>query len=309
MPRAHGTAGRREEARTLALACLVTAGAVGTTVLFPFSPTAPRTLGLAFTVLALALAAGLWTVADRARAAHIHLVLGVATVSIAVSVGASTTPSGTLVTSVSFLWVALFSALHHRPRVMVRYLYGIVVGLGAGLWASGAPSPVQSWFFMSVTFCSVAVVLNHRVVRLRQEATTDALTGALSRRAFRTVAELEMARARRTGDPLTLVVLDLDDFKLINDERGHATGDDVLRGLVQSWRGDLRAEDVLGRFGGDEFTVLLPHADRAVATAVVSRLSDELCSWSAGMATWQGEPFDAWFARADDDLYQVKSGT
>jgi GGDEF domain-containing protein len=301
-------AARREEVRVLARACLISGVVVGITVLVPFSPTAPRGLGAALTVVAFGLGTALSRWESRVLSWHLHVVLGVASVAVAGSVAASTTPNGTLVTSVAYLWIATFSAVFHRGRVLLRHLAGMAAGLGAGLWVAGVPSAPQAWFFLVATFGCVAWVLNGRVVELRLEATTDPLTGVLTRRAFERAADLEMTRAARTGQPLTLAVLDLDDFKAINDQDGHAAGDAVLVGLTSAWRAALRPEDVIGRFGGDEFLLLLPRTDTAGATVVLSRLSSDLCGWSVGVALWEGQELDDWFAAADHDLYAAKPG-
>ena len=303
-----GCLARPDEAHVLSNACLIAGAVIAVTVLFPFSPTAPRRLGAELVVVAFALGLALRWAAPRLRSVHLHAVLGLSTALIALCVAASTTPSGTLITSVSFLWVATFSAVFHRRRVLLRHLGLIGIGLGVGLLLAGAPSVPQTWFFLMATFSSVTVILNGKIRDLRAEATTDPLTGVLTRRAFRAVAELEMARAARTKQPLTLVLLDLDDFKLVNDERGHDAGDAVLVSLTAAWREGLRAEDALGRFGGDEFLLVLPGADEAQARDLLPRLRDDsICSWSAGLATWRGESFDDWFRAADQELYAVKS--
>lgn len=302
---AHHRAGR-DEARVLAVACALAGVVVGITALVPFSPTAPRGLAGVLCGVGLGLALLIHLRGSRVRPAELHVVLGLATALISLCVAASTTPSGTLVTTTAFLWVAMYTSSFHRRAVMLRHLVGIAVGLGAGLVAAGAPSVPQTWFFLMATFGCVAVVNNRRIVDLRQEATTDPLTGVLTRRAFRQAAELEMVRAARTGRPLTLALLDLDDFKGINDRHGHAEGDNVLKGLTVAWKAALRRDDVIGRFGGDEFVLLLPGSDRAQAAGILAGLPDDLCRWSAGLAAWGGQSLDDWFDLADRDLYEVK---
>ncbi len=305
--RGQGRLTQGDESRILALAYVAAGVVVGATALFPFSPTAPRALGAVLALAGIGIGALLRAGGDRVRGWHLHGALGLATALIGLCVASSTTPNGTILTAMSFLWVGVFSAAFHRRRVLMRHLAGIGAALGAGLWAAAATSAPQTWFFLMATVGCIALVLNGRIVDLRLEATTDELTGALSRRAFRTVAEREMARAARTGQPLTLAVVDLDDFKRINDEQGHAAGDAVLAGLARSWRRTLRADDVVGRFGGDEFILLLPHTDPPTAGTVLAWLRADLCAWSAGVAAWRGQDFDEWFRAADHDLYRVKA--
>lgn len=107
---------------------------------------------------------------------------------------------------------------------------------------------------------------------LQRLATTDELTGTCNRRAFSGVAEREFLRAKRFDRPMTLLALDIDHFKLINDRHGHAVGDRVLKTCAERWMKLLREQDLLGRLGGEEFCVLLPETPPAVAMAVAERL-------------------------------------
>ena len=301
---------RREEARVLARACAIAAGLLAQTVLVPFSPTAPRGVGLALCVVAVALWATLTAAGDRVRAWHLHALLAVATALTTLALSVSTTPFGALVGAVSFLWIAIFSGVYHRTRVLARYLAGIAAGMAVGLWHADAPSGPQSWAFLMVTFGGLALVLNRRVSALRREAMTDPLTGAFTRRAFERAAELDMARASRTGLPLTLVVIDLDDFKRVNDAHGHARGDEVLVGLTAEWQAALPRDVLLGRRGGDEFALLFPGRTLQEAEDEVRALSDALCGWSAGAAEWDGgRDLADLFAAADADLYASKAST
>lgn len=107
-------------------------------------------------------------------------------------------------------------------------------------------------------------------------ANTDMLTGALSRRNFLNKAEQEMARSIRYELPLMVLMLDLDHFKQINDRYGHAAGDEVLRGFVQTVTGVLRESDLIGRIGGEEFAVLLPNTSLEGGRALAQRIIDSV---------------------------------
>ena len=104
----------------------------------------------------------------------------------------------------------------------------------------------------------------------RVAATTDALTGLTNHGALHLRMREEISRARREHTPLVCLLLDLDDFKAVNDDQGHQAGDEQLRLVAAAMRGELRDHDELGRYGGDEFVVLLPGADAAGAHLVLS---------------------------------------
>jgi len=114
---------------------------------------------------------------------------------------------------------------------------------------------------LALTFCGQAGVAleNARLfAQVQKLATTDELTGLLNRRHFFELARAELSRAVRHGLPLSAMLLDVDRFKSVNDNYGHAAGDQVLRQVAAVCRETLRAEDVVGRYGGEEFAVLLP---------------------------------------------------
>jgi diguanylate cyclase (GGDEF)-like protein len=145
---------------------------------------------------------------------------------------------------------------------------------------------------------------------MRQLAREDALTGAINRRGLDHVIPIEFARARRSGQPLTFVMIDLDHFKRYNDRRGHPAGDAVLRGAAQAWLKQLRPTDMLARYGGEEFTLVLPATDAKQAEQLVERLRapvPDRQTFSAGIATWDGyETATESLQRADAALLQAK---
>ena len=103
---------------------------------------------------------------------------------------------------------------------------------------------------------------------LRIQANTDSLTHVLSRRAFRQETERALALAVRHRHDLSCIVFDIDHFKIVNDENGHASGDMVLRLTAQTSRDQLRKTDIFGRVGGEEFAIVLPHTSAADAVKV-----------------------------------------
>ncbi len=113
-------------------------------------------------------------------------------------------------------------------------------------------------------------------LELRLVATTDSLTGALSRRAFKEQAHHATALALRHQHDLSCIAFDLDHFKSINDSNGHAAGDQVLAAVVRTCKAHLRETDLLGRLGGEEFAIVLPHTDRSAALEVAEKLRAEI---------------------------------
>jgi two-component system cell cycle response regulator len=138
----------------------------------------------------------------------------------------------------------------------------------------------------------------------------DPLTGLSNRRFILTQLGGMVSGARRHHRPLTVAVIDVDHFKAVNDSRGHAEGDRVLASVARALRAHLRAEDQLGRLGGEEFLALLPDADAAAGQAAAEKLRASVeeagVTVSIGFAAWEGEDADALLGRADDALYAAK---
>ncbi|HYN93404.1 MAG TPA: GGDEF domain-containing protein [Pilimelia sp.] len=151
--------------------------------------------------------------------------------------------------------------------------------------------------------------IQHQALQLAALAHTDGLTGVPNRRAWDAALRRELARARRSGLPVVVAMLDLDNFKHFNDEHGHQAGDDLLRTAAATWYGGMRAGDLLARYGGEEFGALVLGVPAAEAAEVVERLRAATPmgqTLSAGVAQWAGEPADELVARADAALYEAK---
>ena len=143
------------------------------------------------------------------------------------------------------------------------------LALGAALAVLAAASP---WL---VPILLVPVIMLHRGVlvdQFRQAARTDPKTGLANGVAWAEIAEKELARARRIGSGLAVLMVDLDNFKAVNDAHGHLAGDEVLRAVAATLAAEVRAYDAVGRFGGEEFVVLLSGVDTAAAARTADRL-------------------------------------
>jgi diguanylate cyclase (GGDEF)-like protein len=148
---------------------------------------------------------------------------------------------------------------------------------------------------------------------LARVSRADPLTGCLNRRGFEERLSAELTHATRTARPLGLIMLDLDDFKAVNDTYGHAVGDDLLCWTVQTLRSVVRPSDAIGRLGGDEFALILPEAGQADALATSSRLREALAQRSPasiGVAAFpaDGASTEELVRRADAALYAQKHG-
>ena len=173
-------------------------------------------------------------------------------------------------------------------------------------------------YVLTVLMLSIGAVLmatDRLTTELNHLATHDSLTRTLNRRALLERFEDELARSQRTGKGPALMMLDLDHFKTVNDTRGHQHGDAVLVHFAQRTQAVLRRADRLGRYGGEEFLVLLPETDTDAARIVAQRVHAAAtsghaldCQLSIGVATWHGprDTLDAMLARADKALYRAK---
>ncbi len=155
---------------------------------------------------------------------------------------------------------------------------------------------------------------------IHEEAQLDHLTGILNRRGIESALEAEMARTRRTGICFSMLLIDVDHFKTINDRCGHACGDESLRLVAQTVLRTVRIYDRMGRYGGDEFMLLLPQADSAEAMSTASRIVEEVrklpprmkglpMTVSIGVTcSWAQEHSADVMTRADAALYAAKRG-
>ena len=132
---------------------------------------------------------------------------------------------------------------------------------------------------------AAAALENASLVRqLRDAAETDPVTGVYSHRHLQDRIRQETARAGRAGLPLSVLMVDLDDFKRVNDVYGHQAGDRVLRAIAGALRAAVRTSDVVARYGGDEFVVLMPDTDAAEAAQVAARASEAVAGRAHAMA-------------------------
>lgn len=259
------------------------------------------------------------------------------------------------------LLVMLVGAFFFVPSTLARRLIATVYALAgvvmeAAIWFPPHPRdiPLSALFFVvTLVFCIVTSVQHARMRRLSfidvlhnrqlaqllqrenalrrrleaqalQQARTDDLTGLPNRRHFIELAERELSRAQRYQESLALMMFDLDHFKAVNDSLGHAAGDEALRAVAGCCSGILRANDIIGRIGGEEFAVLLPQTTDAGARVLAERLREAVAACPVYVrngeelfvtatigvtVTLPGQPLtlDALLAQADDALYAGKA--
>jgi diguanylate cyclase (GGDEF)-like protein len=150
------------------------------------------------------------------------------------------------------------------------------------------------------------------VLRLTHAATIDALTGLFNRRSFDARLQQEIERAKRSSGTLAVLMIDIDDFKDVNDTQGHPAGDAVLQAVSDVLRSVVRVFDFCARYGGDEFAIVMPNSDRASAAAAAERIRERIATGrvtvSVGAATLRDDDTaEEIVQRADDSLYRAKA--
>jgi diguanylate cyclase (GGDEF)-like protein len=239
--------------------------------------------------------------------------------------------------------IIVFCMFALRPRQTLMLSASAVLGMGATMWWLQAHDPVRfpplteaiTFGYLAGALMSTALLsgemsklrsrlkyqkreLSDALDTIRTLATVDELTSLVNRRHMNEVLEAE-ERRREIGADTCIALLDIDFFKQVNDRHGHATGDTVLRSFSAAARASLRADDVLARWGGEEFLLLLPGTSPGDARAVLERMAEcvramvvpgldgERITFSAGLAARRAdEPCAEVISRADAALYQAK---
>lgn len=251
--------------------------------------------------------------------------------------------AGSVVTGLYFLWAArtlwhessdqyparkfmTLALLLHGTFTCFRVLLfsgGTISLMFAHVWWNNAQLIVVEQLIMTPLLgLGILLLVNEKhVFTLRVLAEQDSLTGIRNRRSFLNAMEKSCDQARKTGQPLSILVMDVDHFKSINDNHGHNVGDSVLKKITSIVNAGLRHGDVLGRIGGEEFAVFLPDTDLGAALAIAERIRAKVCaeplvvgntsmncSVSMGVAVLKdGDSLDDALRHGDQAMYLAKT--
>jgi diguanylate cyclase (GGDEF)-like protein len=196
----------------------------------------------------------------------------------------------------------------HEPLISGGETTGVLSVLWPGLLED--PERPRSLIGLLGHHAATALERADLLRRLRQAARTDALTGTANRRVWQESLDRELMRAGRAHQPLSVVLIDLDNFKAYNDRHGHPQGDRLLQDAAVAWAGQLRAADLLARMGGEEFAVMLPDTDLDGALVVAERLrasvpDGQTCSIGV-VACESPATSSELYSTADAALYRAK---
>jgi diguanylate cyclase (GGDEF)-like protein len=204
------------------------------------------------------------------------------------------------------LWLALYGS---RAELLTTVVVGgLSLAASVAIYGGGA-AWVKAALWPAVT-ALVGLRVHALVAEVRRLSQTDPLTGAANRARWDNELARESARSQRSGAPLTVALIDIDFFKAINDKHGHRAGDQLLQASTTAWQRELRRNDCLARYGGDEFALVMPETTLEQAHEIIQRLRDATpagITVSVGLAqTGASEQEAQLVARADSALYEAK---
>jgi len=208
-----------------------------------------------------------------------------------------------------YVLAALYAFYFYEPGQAM--LQVVLIGVACAVVGVFGRTAQVEWLMVVGTVVVVGRWTQRSIRRVQGLARTDPLTSIPNRRAWDEELYRAFSRRQRDGEPVCVAMLDLDHFKIFNDEQGHQAGDRILQTVVSSWLAVLRAGDVLARYGGEEFTLLLNSCYLDKAQSIVERLRELVprgLTCSAGLAEWDGRESEvALMSRCDAALYEAKS--
>ncbi|MHB8718924.1 MAG: GGDEF domain-containing protein [Candidatus Dormibacteria bacterium] len=213
--------------------------------------------------------------------------------------------------SLLYVWVSLYAFYFYGLRLALLEVWVVAAAAGVEMATKQRiDAPIGLWLMTVGTSLIGGLAIRQLVTQVRWLADRDGLTGLHNRRRLMEDLDRDLRRCERTTEPLALLMLDLDRFKEYNDLVGHIEGDRHLREVAARWSAELRRGDVLARFGGEEFVVVMPSCSLERAVAVADRLrtaTPNEQTASAGAVCWDGrEDALSLLTRADAALYEAK---
>jgi diguanylate cyclase (GGDEF)-like protein len=249
-------------------------------------------------------------VGERLPRAAFHVLLALGTLIITAGVYFGNDGTGSLTAAVFYIWVALYAFTFFSRCWAAVHIAIVGVGYGTVLFVQHVHAGAAQWLLVVGTTVVSGMVVAALVGDVRSVARRDGLTGLWNRRALEEDLERHLKSAGRDDHAVTLAILDLDDFKSYNTELGHHGADRLLVELARAWSDELRPDDCLARYGGDEFALVCPRATVDDVDHLVRRLrsiAPPPVRFSAGVAGWfRGESAEDLERRADDALLDAK---
>lgn len=312
----HHLTRRRTPFRILAgIQALAAVLCLGFTVAEVQASVSDASLAILAGVLLLLVAVTLWVLPLLPHGTGVDVSLGLGYLLAAGAVVLSPTAEGQVLIGLGLAGYVVFAAYFLTSgRLLVSLALAFLL---LGLAERSNPqmsSPAVYWMIVAV-ITGLAILVSGLVRRLRDLALHDELTGLLNRRGLDLMAPTLVAACARSGVPVTVGLVDLDQFKLYNDTHGHLAGDQRLRDVSAAWQRALRESDLAGRFGGDEFALVLVGSRLADARSLEARVRGQRPAaalpasggWTAGWAEMgSGEELYAALGRADEALLDAK---
>lgn len=278
-------------------------------IVAPVHPEHNVVLKFAAATVGLALFSVLLVLRDRTPAWLLWGQVFVQLIVTGVLISAAPTDAGAVSLMIGLVSVGVYAGFWGSRRVIIAVMAAIVLAGTLGILVGGRfnPSLASAWVTIAIFGIALVFVIHALVSALEQQALIDPLTGVMNRRGLRALTQMRQASGSSVQHR-SIALIDVDDFKCINDDRGHAEGDRVLRDLADYWVAGLRSEDLVVRLGGDEFVLVFSRVEPDAAEELIGRLRNgSPVPWSYGIASWpEGAAFDACLRDADMRLLEAK---